>query len=167
MKHRSPFFVLILIFILLSALSCSQIAPKTQVTTLAKPQDWKPPVFPGAVSDGEIQSDLTAVAKTPGAIDETACDCFGFPVHNAVFHAYRSEAKVQDVMDFYSGQMAAEGWQSIPAPSPDSAIFHRIWQQENAGPLVAYLMVAPMEDGRTLIYLSIAESDAPPKTPEK
>jgi len=136
-------------------------APETGVPGLASPQDWAPPVFPGAILDGETQANMTAVAATPEALNETASSCFGFPVHNAVFHAYRSDADVQKVMDFYSTEMAAEGWKKISVQPADSSLPHLAWQQGVSGPLVAYVMVAPMEDGRTLIYLSIAESDSP------
>lgn len=145
-----------------SALSpAPRIAPETQVPGLTNPQDWIPPVFPGAVSDQEIQTELTAVATTPEALDETACICFGFPVHDAVFHAYRTDADVQAVMDFYAEQMAAEGWKKVAVDLSDSKLPHEVWQQGAAGPLVVYLMVTPLENGKTLIYLSVAKTDTP------
>ncbi len=104
---------------------------------------------------------MTAVASTPEALDEMACICFGFPVHDAVFYAYRSDAEVQAVMDFYSKEMAAEGWKKVAVDLSDSKLPHEVWQQGATGPLVTYLMVAPMEEGKTLIYLSVAESDTP------
>jgi hypothetical protein len=165
MKHSISTFALILIFMLFVGLSCNSpirsISPKTQASELTNPNDWTPPVFPGAVSDDETHANMTAVASTPEALDETACICFGFPVHDAVFYAYRSDAEVPDVMDFYSKQMAAEGWKKIAVDLSDSKLPHEVWQQGATGPLVAYLMVAPMEDGKTLIYLSVAESDTP------
>jgi hypothetical protein len=161
--------VLIIVCILLTGLSCSTPAlspsssnvPETQAPGLTNPEDWTPPVFPGAVSDEDTQANMTAVASTPGALDEMACICFGFPVHDAVFHAYRSDAGVQAVMDFYSEQMAAQGWKKVAMDLSDSKLPHEVWQQGATGPLVAYLMVAPMEEGKTLIYLSVAKSDTP------
>jgi hypothetical protein len=70
-------------------------------------------------------------------------------------------------MDFYSEQMAAEGWNRIAADTSGTALPHLIWQQGEKGPLVAYLMVAAMEKGGTLIYLSVAESDSPRNTIEE
>lgn len=169
MKHTISAIALITIFILLAGLSCSSPSlspassdlPETQAPVLTNPQDWIPPIFPDAVSDEDTQANMTAVASTPEALDETACICFGFPVHDAVFHAYRSEAAVQDVMDFYSKEMAAQGWKKVAVDLSDSKLPHEIWQQGTTGPLVAYLMVAPMEEGKVLIYLSVAESDTP------
>lgn len=171
MKGTVSVLTVIVTFVMLFGSSCSQrgnssaALPATPVLT--NPTDWKPPVFPGALSDDELQADMTAVAATPGAIDATACDCFGFPVHNAVFHAYRSDAKPQDIMDFYSEQMAAQGWKKLPVQWADSSLPRQVWQWGKKGPLVAYVMVMTMEDGRTLIYLSAAESDSPQPIPEK
>lgn len=169
MKHTISAVALIIIFILFAGLSCSAPAlsplprnvPETQASLLTSPQDWIPPIFPGAVADEDTQANMTAVARTPEALDETACICFGFPVHDAVFHAYRSEAAVQEVIDFYSEQMAAQGWKKVAVDLSDSKLPHEVWQQGATGPLVAYLMVTPMEEGKTLIYLSVAESDTP------
>ena len=149
-----------IIFNLLSGLSCSQRGNNDPA--LASPQNWIPPVFPGAVPDKEIQANMTAVANTPEALDETACLCFGFPVHDARFYAYRTDADMQEIIDFYSEKMAEEGWREVAIEdtvSPTSP--QLVWQQGESGPLVAYLMVVPMEDGRTLIYLAVAESDTP------
>lgn len=167
MKHTISARILITVFILLAGLSCSSpafsplqsIISETQAPLLTNPQDWTPPIFPGAVSDEDTQANMTAVASTPEALDETACICFGFPVHDAVFHAYRSDAEVSEVMDFYAKEMAAEGWKKVAVDLSDSKLPHEVWQQGATGPLVAYLMVAPMEEGQTLIYLSIAKSD--------
>ena len=176
MKHPTYAVALIIIFILLAGLSCSPrgdhlpalsstpgIFPEIQASAPTSPQDWHPPVFPGAVFDQQIYADMTAVASTPEAIDETACDCFGFSVHDAVFHAFHSDASVQAVMDFYSRQMAADGWQRIALNPGQSVLLHQAWQQGTTGPLVVYLMVAPMKEGGTLIYLSVADSDSPQK----
>jgi len=171
MKHTISVFGLILTFMLFVGLSCNSPipgnSPDIQVSGLTNPKDWIPLVFPGAVSDDETHANMTAVASTPEALDETACICFGFPVHDAVFHAYRSEAEVPEVIDFYSKQMAAEGWKKIAVDLSDSKLPHEVWQQGATGPLVAYLMVAPMEEGKTLIYLSIAKSDTPQEVIEK
>jgi hypothetical protein len=165
MKHILSAVALILIFFLFAGLSCNSplagISPETHASELTNPKDWTPPVFPGAVSDEATHANMTAVASTPEALDETACICFGFPVHDAIFHAYRTEAAVQDVMDFYSKEMAAQGWKKVAVDLSDSKLPHEVWQQGATGSLVAYLMVAPMEDGKTLIYLSIAKSDTP------
>lgn len=165
MKRIICFIAFVGIFTLLSGLSCSSRGNSPLVATsapvFASAQDWTPPVFPGAVPDEEIRANLTAVASTPEALDQTACICFGFPVRNAIFHAYRSDAGPQEVMDFYSAQMAAEGWKEIKNDAADSTLLHETWQLGEAGPLVAYLMVTPMSDGRTLIYLSAAESYTP------
>jgi len=139
----------------------------THVLVLTNPQDWTPPVFPGAVLDTEIQANMTDVAATPEALDETASSCFGFSVHNAVFHAYRTDADVRDVMGFYSKEMAAQGWKRIAIHPGNPTLLHQAWQWGETGPLVAYVMVAPMEDGWTLIYLPIAESDSPQKIIEE
>lgn len=173
---RSTISAAALIIILFAGFSCSprgnrpgtlspkpSNAPEMQASALTSPQDWIPPVFPGAVFDMQIYADMTAVASTPEAIDETACNCFGFTVHDAVFHAYRSNASAQDVMDFYSKQMAADGWKRIAVNPGQSVLRHQVWQQGTTGPLVVYLMIAPMEEGGTLIYLSVAESDSPQK----
>jgi hypothetical protein len=171
MKHTISTFALILIFMLVVGISCNSpipgISPETQASELTNPKDWSPPVFPGAVSDEETHANMTAVASTPEALDETACICFGFPVHDAVFYAYLSDAEVQNVMDFYSRRMAVEGWKKIAVDLSDSKLPHEVWQQGATGPLVAYLMVAPMEEGKTLIYLSIAKSDTPQEIIEK
>ena len=175
MKNTISTFALILIFVLFMGLACSSpafplspsTAPKTQASELTNPKDWTPPVFPGSVSDEETHANMTAVASTPEALDETACICFGFPVHDAVFYAYRSDAEVQNVMDFYSKQMAVEGWKKIAVDLSDSTLPHKVWQQGATGPLVAYLMVAPMEEGKILIYLSVAKSDTPQEIIEK
>jgi hypothetical protein len=180
MKHTRSTLALIMIFILLAGLSCSQRGnqaaalsptprdfPETEGPGLTNPQDWTPPVFPDAVSDEDTQANMTAVASTPQALDETACICFGFPVHDAVFHAYRSEADVQTIMDFYSKEMAAQGWKKIAVDLSDSKLPHQIWQLGKEGPLVVYLMVAPMEEDKMLIYLSIAKSDTPQKVMEE
>ena len=128
---------------------------------VTRPGDWVPPLFPGATSDVALQGEMTAVAATPEALDESAYNCFGFPVHNAVFHAYRTTAKVQDVMDFYSKQMPIQGWRKIAGQPQEAALPRQIWQLGESGPLVAYILILPMQDGRTLIYLSVAESDSP------
>jgi hypothetical protein len=160
-------------FIIIAIVACS-CSPSGNIVPIASqppvqnsPQDWTPPVFPGAVSDQEIQASMTAVAATPEALDENACICFGFPVHNARFYAYRAEADPEDVMDFYAQQMAARGWNRIAADMSETTLPHLIWQQGESGPLVAYLMVTPMEKGGTLIYLSVAESESPRKTIEE
>jgi hypothetical protein len=57
--------------------------------------------------------------------------------------------------------MTVEGWEKIAVNLSDSKLLHQVWQQGATGPLVAYQMVAPMEEGKTLIYLSIAKSDTP------
>ncbi|HLO16544.1 MAG TPA: hypothetical protein VK206_17055 [Anaerolineales bacterium] len=167
MKHTILFVALTIIFILLIGFSCSPreagtpVLSLTPISALTSPQDWIPPVFPGAVLDEEIRADMTSVAATPGAIDATACDCFGFSVHNAVFHAYRSNADPQDVMDFYAKQMKAEGWKKIRTQLEDPSLPRQVWQWGAKGPLVAYVMIMTMEDGRIVIYLSVAESDSP------
>lgn len=162
MKHTISAVGLILLFLLFTRLSCTSpaLSAETQSSAFTNARDWIPPVFPGAVSDEETYANMTAVASTPEALDETACICFGFPVHDAVFHAYRSDAQVQDVMNFYSEQMAAQGWKKVAIDLSDSKLPHEIWQQGEKGPLVTYLMVVP-EEGKTLIYLSVAESDTP------
>jgi hypothetical protein len=173
MKHT--FSAVGLIILLFTGLSCSSTAlsqapnhvSETQAPILTNPQDWIPPVFPDAVSDEDTQANMTAVARTPEALDQTACICFGFPVHDAVFYAYRSEAAVQDVMDFYSEQMAAQGWKKVAVDLSDSKLPHEVWQQGATGSLVAYLMVAPMEDDETLIYLSVAKTDTPQEVIEE
>ena len=165
MKHTIS--TVTLIIILFAGLSCSLPAltpvpthiSKTQALDLTSPQDWIPPIFPGAVSDEETQANMTAVASTPEALDETACICFGFPVHDAFFHAYRTEADVHAVMDFYDKEMAAQGWKKLAVDLSDSKLPHQTWQQGATGPLVAYVMVTNMEEGQTLIYLSVAKSD--------
>jgi hypothetical protein len=119
------------------------------------------------VRDEQIQLNMTAVAATPEGLDETACICFGFPVQNAVFHAYRSDAHEQEIMDFYDEQMAAQGWKEIANDLSEATLPHRIWQYGENGLMVAYLMVAPMENGRTLIYLSAAESFTPQEVIEE
>lgn len=153
--------VLALFFIMasLGGLSCSPGIATPAVFT--SPRDWTPPVFPGAVRDEQIQGDMTEVAATPQVLDETAWICFGFPVHNAVFYAYRSDASQQDIIDFYDEQMVVQGWKEIANDLSEATLPHRIWQYQADGPLVAYLMVAPMEDGRNLIYISVAESSIP------
>jgi hypothetical protein len=174
MKYITSAAVLTTTFILLIGLSCTPrgnnlppsspapgTIPETQALVLTNPQDWTPPVFPGAVLDEEIQANMTAVAATPEALDETACDCFGFPVEHAIFYAYRSEADVQTVMDFYAGQMAAQGWKRIAIQPANSSLPHQAWQQGSSGLLVAYLMAATMDDNRTLIYLTVAKCNAP------
>jgi hypothetical protein len=158
-----------LIVILFAGLSCSLPAlthvpanlSETQALDVKSPQDWIPPIFPGAVSDEDTQANMTAVASTPEALDETACICFGFPVHDAVFHAYRTEADVKTVMDFYLKEMAAQGWKKVAVDLSDSKLPHEVWQQGATGPLVVYLMVTHMEEGQTLIYLSVAKTDTP------
>lgn len=183
MKQIRSMFALITILILLTGLSCGQRenqasasspaprnvpeTPETQAPILTNPQDWTPPIFPGADSDEDTQANMTAVASTPQALDQTACICFGFPVRDAVFHAYRSEASVQDIMDFYFEQMAAQGWKKVALDLSDSKLPHQVWQLGNKGPLVAYLMVAPMEEGRMLIYLAVAKSDTPQEVMEE
>jgi len=158
-----------LIIILFTGLSCSppalspkpNVSSETQSPVLTNPEDWVPPIFPGAVSDEDTQANMTAVASTPEALDETACICFGFPVHDAIFHAYRTEADVHAVMDFYYKEMAAQGWKKVAVDLSDSKLPHQVWQQGATGLLVAYLMVTNMEEGKTLIYFSVAESDTP------
>ena len=158
-----------LIIILFAVLSCSPPAltqvpansSETQALDVTSPQDWIPPIFPGAVSDEDTHANMTAVASTPEALDQTACICFGFPVHDAVFHAFQSEADVHTVMDFYYKEMATQGWKKLAVDLSDSKLPHQVWRQGANGPLVAYLMVTNMEEGKTLIYLSVANSDTP------
>ena len=151
--------VLLILFAGWGGFSCSPREATPAVFT--NPEDWTLPVFPGAVADEQIQGNMTAVAATPEGLDETACICFGFPVHNAVFYAYRSDANAQDVIGFYAEQMAAQGWKEIATDTAETSLPHRIWQQGAEGPLVAYLLVAPVEGGKTLIYLSVAKADTP------
>ena len=164
---KNIFFALGLFFILVSlgGLSCRvrEITP----AVFTNPQDWSPPVFPGAVRDEQMQVNMTAVAATPEALDETACICFGFPVHDAVFHAFRSDADAQEIMDFYADEMDSQGWKEIANDLSDATLPHMIWQHGKNSPMVTYLMVAPMEDGRTLIYLSAAKSFTPQKVIEE
>jgi len=158
-----------LIVILFAGLSCSPLSltrvpthiSETQALDLTSPQDWIPPIFPGAVLDEDTHANMTAVASTPEALDDTACICFGFPVHDAVFHAYRTGADVHAVMDFYYKEMASQGWKKLAVDLSDSRLPHQVWQQVATGPLVAYLMVTHMEESQTLIYLSVAKSDTP------
>ena len=159
MLHRVPVLALITL-VVLSAVSCTP-AVSSPTPDLLTSKDWTPPVFPGAVVDHDLQANMTAVAATPEGLDQTACLCFEFPVQNALFYAYRSDAEPQTVLDFYAEQMAAQGWNKIAVYEADPKLPHLIWQQGEAGPLVTYLMVATMEDGRTLIYLSVAESLSP------
>lgn len=170
MKH----IVSVLLFITVGTLllgSCNSRGTSTfalsRTSGLADPKDWQPPVFPGASADFELQADMTAVAATPGALDQTACDCFGFPVHHAIFHAYRSDARPQEVMGFYTKQMAAQGWKIIDGQSSGSTLPQQTWQLGETGPMVAYMLVLPMKDGRTSIYISVAESDSPHSVMEK
>ena len=176
MKRTISAVALIFVFILFAGLSCRQrgnnlpaesstspIAVETQALASMRPQDWSPPVFPGAAFDQQIYADMTAVAGTPDALNQTACNCFGFPVHNAVFHAYHSDASPQKVMDFYSKQMAARDWKRIAINPGESGLLRQAWQQGTSDPLVVYLMVAPMQEGGTLIYLSVAETDSSQK----
>lgn len=159
MLRRVPVLALIAL-VVLSGASCTP-AVSSPIPSLTNSKDWTPPVFPGAVADHDLQTNMTAVAATPEGLDETACLCFGFPVQNALFYAYRSDAEPQTVLDFYTEQMTAQGWNKIAAYEADPKLPHLIWQQGETGPLVTYLMVAPMEDARTLIYLSVAESLSP------
>lgn len=174
MKHRSAFLVLIVVFILLIGLSCTQrgntpsalsqaslSVSETDSPFLTNAQDWTPPVFPGAVADREMDANMTAVATTPQALDETASNCFGFIVHDAVFYAYRSDADQQEIMDFYSKQMAAAGWKRIAIYPADSSLPRWAWQQGIGGRLVACVLLMPMQDNRTVIYLTVAETNSP------
>jgi hypothetical protein len=70
-------------------------------------------------------------------------------------------------MDFYSEQMAAQGWKKLPVQWADPALPRQVWQWGEKSPLVAYVMVMTMKDDRTLIYLSAAESDSPQPTLEE
>ena len=167
MKQTVSVLIFMVIIAVSGGLSCSQrdLNPTASNTALVltSPQEWTPPIFPGAVPDAELQANITAVAATPEAIDETACLCFGFPVHDAVFYAYRANADTQDILDFHTEQMALEGWKKIAIDLSDPTLPQLVWQHGETGLLVAYLMVAPMEEGGTLIYLSIAERDSPQK----
>ncbi|HSL44749.1 MAG TPA: hypothetical protein VK897_15035 [Anaerolineales bacterium] len=165
MKCIVSIVVLAMVLVVWGGLACSPREATPAVFT--DPEEWSPPVFPGAVRDEQIQVNMTAVAATPEGLDETACICFGFPVHNAVFHAYRSDGDTQEIMDFYAEEMAAQGWKEVANDTSEATLPHRIWQHGTNGPMVAYLMVAPMEDGRTLIYLSAAESDTPQEVIEE
>jgi hypothetical protein len=154
MKHRSLGIRFVTSSIVLLLAACTAVATSAP----ASPADWMPPLFPGAVADQQLHANMTAVAATPEALDETACFCFGFPVQNAVFYAYRSDAGPQEIIEFYTAQMADQGWQEIAAGATETALPHKIWQYRETGSLVAYLMVTPMQDTSTLIYLSVAES---------
>ena len=173
MKHTIS--AIALVVVLFAGLSCSPPAltqvptniSETQVLDITSLRDWIPPIFPGAVSDEDTQANMTAVASTPEALDEMACICFGFPVHDAFFYAYRTEADVHAVMDFYYNEMAAQGWKKLAVDLSDSKLPHQAWQQGATGPLVAYLMVTNMEEGQTLIYFSVAESDTPQEVIEE
>jgi hypothetical protein len=154
---RTRVCVLALIaMVILSGVSCTP-GMSSPTRGLTNSQDWTPPVFPGAVADDQMQANMTAVAATPEGLDDTACLCFGFPVQDAVFYAYRSDARSQEIIEFYSEQMADDGWQEIATDPSDTTIPHRIWQRGESSPLVAYLMVTPTEGNTTLIYISVAE----------
>lgn len=174
MKHRSAFLVLIVVFILLIGLSCTQRgntpstlsqasinASETRSPLLTSAKEWMPPVFPGAIADREMDANMTAVATTPQALDETASNCFGFIVHDAVFYAYRSDANEQEIMDFYSKQMSAAGWKRIAIYPADSSLPRWAWQQGIGGRLVTSVLLIPMQDNRTVIYWTVAETNSP------
>lgn len=171
MKQIVSVLIFIVAIIFSGGLSCSPRATNPAASPLAsaltRPEDWQPLVFPAAVVDQKIQTSMTAVAATPDALDQDACICFGFPVHDAVFYAYHTDASTDEVMDFYAEQMAGQGWKRIATDTADTTLPHLIWQQGATGPLVAYLMAAPMKEGGTLIYLSVAVSDMPQKIIEE